>query len=431
MSFLRNALSLLATSTIVAPLGLLTSVVLARLLGAESLGAYSVLVNFATIGVLLSALGWPSAAIYRLRRERVDSPLVATTGLFAMASISLAILLLGWVSEPFVVARLLDGENQLAYRIALFLIPAQLFGRFFVALARGIDRFDLANRYRVALAAGTVLALAVVLGTGEALLLEAIAAFLAVHVLTALGLGLVVLRLTGVALFFSGEELKQSLRYGSKTYVQSIAGQLHEQVDVLMLAFFAVAAPQIAFYAIAVGVVNRLKIIPESISAALFPHVASIDPVQAGEFAARAARHSTIWVWVSAAALGLASPLLVPLVFGEPYAASVLPILILLPGVALLTTYSVLARFFMAINKQGITVRTQIVSLSANVGLNVFLIPEFGIAGAALASLVSYAIEMILIVLAFRAETGERISRTLVVDRADLAEYVERWRNRG
>ena len=52
------------------PLGLLTSVVLARLLGADNLGLYSVLVNFATVAVLLSLFGWPSAVIYRVRSAR-------------------------------------------------------------------------------------------------------------------------------------------------------------------------------------------------------------------------------------------------------------------------------------------------------------------------------------------------------------------------
>lgn len=423
MSFTRNAVSLMATSAVVMPLGLLTNVVLARLLGAELLGGYSVLVNFATIGVLLSALGWPSATIYRIRREGIASPVVVATGLAAMGAISLAVFTVGLLAEELVLEHLLQGATPSAYRIGLALIPVQLYGRLFVALARGMDRFELANRYRIVLATGTVLALLIVLGTGDATLVEAIGALFSVYLISVIGLGIAVIKATGFARLASFSEALATLRYGIKSYAQSIAGQVHEQVDVLMLAAFSVDPAEIAFYAIAVGVVNRLKIIPESISAALFPHVAGIDPHDASLFAARATRHAVAWVWLSALAVGLAAPLIVPLVFGEVFVSSVVPILILLPGVAMLTTYSVLARYFMAVNKQGTTVRTQTVSTVLNIGLNVFLIPRMGILGAALSSLISYGVEMLLIVLAFRVDSGVPLCDTLIVKNADLMEY--------
>ena len=428
MSFVRNALSVLTTSVIVAPLGLLTNAILARMLGPETLGAYAVLVNFATIGALLLALGWPSATIYRMRQAGIDPGLVATSGMIAFSSVALVIAVCGLLLEDHVISFLLEGTPPEAYRVGLGLIIAQLFGRLFVALARGIDRFDLANRYTISVAAGTAAVLVGVLTTGDATLMEAISVLFSVYLVGGVGLGVAVLRLTGLQSLFSRVEISASLRYGSKSYVQSIAGQVHEQVDVLMLAAFSVDPASIAYYAIAVGVVNRLKIIPESLSAALFPHVAGLDPQSAGFFAARAARHALAWVFVTTLVLAVACPWVVPLVFGEPFSASVLPILILLPGAAMLTTYSVLSRYFMAINRQGITVRTQLIATTSNVVLNVILIPRMGILGAATSSLISYGMEMLLIVLAFRSESGSSLRRTLILDVADMKEYGQRCR---
>jgi len=428
LSFIKNALSVLATSAVVAPISLLTSVVLARWLGADTLGSYSVIVNFATVGVMLATLGWPSATVYRLRRSKTDPAQVAASGIATMSAVSLLVLAGGVALQTPITSMLLGGAPITAYRIGLGLVVVQLFGRLFVALARGLDRFDLANRYLFAVALGALVTFVVVFGSGETSLLAAISSFCAVHLMATVGLGVAVLRLTSLRAFPSIVEIGVSLRYGIKSYLQSMAGQVHEQVDILMLAGFAVEPASIAYYAIAVGVVNRLKIVPESLSVALFPHVASLDSRAASVIAARTARHSFTWVVFIAASLAFASPWPIPLISGEPFAESVTPILILLPGAAMLTTYSVLARYFMAVNRQEVTLRTQLVATTANVALNAILIPQFGIRGAAASSLISYGFEMCLIVIAFRRESGLGLGDTLIFRVSDFEPYATRFR---
>ena len=128
-------------------------------------------------------------------------------------------------------------------------------------------------------------------------------------------------------------------------------------------------------------------------------------------------------MWLAVAALSAISPTLVPFLWGQEFTRSVAPLWLLLPGAALLTLYTVLSRYFMALNRQQVTIRTQIASLLVNVALNLVLIPQFGIIGAALASLVSYAVEALLLTRAFSLETGLRYRQILVPDRADLQEY--------
>lgn len=433
MSFLRNATSVVAVSVAVVPLGLLSSIVLARFLEPELLGFYSVIVNFAAITVLVSQLGWPSAVIYRLRRAGTSSSTVASVGLVAttiIASIAVGACLL---AEPLVMSKLLDGAPMQAYRIGLVLLPSQLFGRFFVSLARGCDRFDLANAYRLAVAAGILTALAVVLILGEGALVGAISALATAHATAAFVLGFFVLRLTGLTAALEAGEFAASLRFGFKTWAQTIAGQVHEQIDLFMLAALLGEPEQVAFYAIAISVVNRVKIIPEAFSAALFPHVSGMAPDQAAQFAARACRNSTAIVWLTAIVLGAIAPLLIPLIYGAAYAESVRPILVLLPASALLTTYMLLSRYFMSVDRQQVTIATQVVSTAANVALNLMLIPMYGILGAAAASLCSYSLEAALIVLAFRRASGVGFSALFVLQRSDFAALRQRldaWRAR-
>jgi len=158
-----------------------------------------------------------------------------------------------------------------------------------------------------------------------------------------------------------------------------------------------------------------------------------MPPGDAATFAARACRHSTAFVWLTALALAVAGPLLVPLIYGEPYAASVVPMLVLLPATALLTTYMLLSRFFMSIDRQQVGIATQAVSAVVNVGLNLVLIPRLGVLGAALASLFSYTLEAALITAAFRWTSGIGIASIFVLRREDwraLRARVEGWMQR-
>jgi O-antigen/teichoic acid export membrane protein len=182
------------------------------------------------------------------------------------------------------------------------------------------------------------------------------------------------------------------------------------------------------FYAIAVRVIDRLKLVPDALGASLFPKVAGLAEDEAGRLTAYVSRHSVLWVVATVAALGLLAPVFVPLLFGEEYVASIPPLLVLLFAMALLTVYRLLSRYFVAVGRQTPNVVTQILSTALNFGLNLLWIPRYGILGAAYASLVSYALETVLITIAFRLDSGQPLRDTLVIRRGDFAEYSRRLR---
>jgi O-antigen/teichoic acid export membrane protein len=116
----------------------------------------------------------------------------------------------------------------------------------------------------------------------------------------------------------------------------------------------------------------------------------------------------------------------VPSVYGEPYRFSVVPVLILLPAMALHTLFRIMAYYFAALDRQRINIQTQFTAIALNLVLNFLLIPHFGILGAAAASLCSYALEAILIVLAFVRSSGHRVSEVVLFGRQDLVPYRRR-----
>ncbi|MCZ6783058.1 MAG: oligosaccharide flippase family protein [Proteobacteria bacterium] len=145
MNFFRNAAGMLLTSTVNVPLGLVTSIVLARYLSVDDRGLYSLALTFTALVAILSRVGWPSASIYRLRRVGSDPAEVAGAGLVAVAAISAVVVPVCLFFEPFFTERVLDNAPARVYYLVLALGPLQLLIQVLSAIARGIDRFRLQN----------------------------------------------------------------------------------------------------------------------------------------------------------------------------------------------------------------------------------------------------------------------------------------------
>ncbi|MAG32821.1 MAG: hypothetical protein CL908_18240 [Deltaproteobacteria bacterium] len=422
MNFARNAAGLLLTSAVGIPISFATSVVLARFLSVEDRGIYSLLTTFALVAVILGQMGWPTASIYRLRRVGSPAQRVATTGVVAVVVISTMIVLSCWQLRPLLSERFLNDAPARLFHLAVAAIPLQLLSLFFGSLARGTDRFVIQNAYKVLLDIGTLAIVCWALIVRDGALLELMVASLAIQAVCCSGYALAVLRHTGLSFGFDWRETRESMAFGLKSYLQALAGQIHERIDVFMIAYLLRDPEQVAFYAIAVGIVQRIMIVPTSIGSAAYPQLAGLGRAAGAEFAARINRQSLLSVLAAALVLALIVPWAVPLVFGEPYRASVMPLEVLLPGVAMFSIYKTLSRYFTAIDRQQANISTQIVSVIVNVLLNLWWIPLFGIMGAALASLASYALEAVLISIVFSRSTGVRLRTFLVVRREDFVQ---------
>jgi O-antigen/teichoic acid export membrane protein len=410
VSFVRNALSLLATTAFITPLRLVIVVVLARLLSPDDLGIYTVTIAFATISMLIAQLGLSSSAVYRIRRLALPPAQVCGSVLVTcmiLGGLSAGLLLL---AEPLLAEQILPLDSTQAYRFGILIAFPQLLGASFVGVALGIDRFDIANLYRVVNTVGQLVGLGVVLGPLDGGLVEALSVVAGVHLLASGYLVVSVVRSVGISVQGYWEQLGPALRYGLKSHAQSLAGNLHEQIDIFMLAYLLADPPQIAVYSIAVGIITQLKLIPTALAGALFPEIAGRPTEEGPALAARAARHCFLSVSLVAFGIAVIAPVIVPLAFGEVYVKSVPIVLVLLPGMVLLANFLLLGRFFMAIDRQQTSISVQAPAVLLNVGLNAWLIPRYGIMGAAVSSLLSYAVEFVVMATVFLASTGQRPS---------------------
>lgn len=426
MNLFRNTLMIFATAIASVPVQLITGVILARYLSVEDRGLYAVALSFAGILALVVELGWGPAAIYRLRRAGAPRARVATTALAAALAISGAVAVVCIPLESWISARFLDGAPPRIFYLALAIFPFLLGLTLFSSIARALDRFALQNGALLANNVGRLAAMAIVLVAWGGALEEVLVAYLLVQAAATLYLIASVLYTTGVDLGVDPGEIQATLRFGVRVYVARTAGGLHERLPIILIAYFLTDASELAFFAVSAAVVGMLRMLPEAIGGALFPKLAGLHASQVGVLTARASRHCLLWVGGSLLGAGAIGPFAIPLLYGDPYAASTVPFLVLLPGAWLYAMQRIYSNYFAALGHLSPVVRSQILATLLSVALNVWLIPLMGILGAALATLVSFGVGVVVLTLSFLLHSQCGLREIFVFRWDDLDPYRRR-----
>jgi O-antigen/teichoic acid export membrane protein len=213
--------------------------------------------------------------------------------------------------------------------------------------------------------------------------------------------------------------LLESMHFGVRAWAGSLARLLNFRTDQIILGFLASEAT-LGIYAVAVNASEALLYLPAATATALLPIAARADPHVQVEQALRAFR-STVLVTTGlilvAAVLG---PLLLPVLFGSAYDASVEPFLLLLPGAFGFAATAIFSSALMASSSPGRSSLGPFVSLVVGVGLDLLLIPRFGASGAAAAASVAFLAGGYVALVMFRSKHPFERRSLLLLRRGDL-----------
>ena len=177
---------------------------------------------------------------------------------------------------------------------------------------------------------------------------------------------------------------------GAQTYPASVSGYFSYRADVLVLSAILGEASSIGLYTFAVSLAELAFMIPDSVSTVFYPRVAGMERKEADLLAPQVSRFTVLVTALGV--LGLLPLAWVMTSFILPaYGASIVPFLILLPGIVALSVSKVVSGYISGLGLPLAVARASLANLGINVIANVILIPIIGIAGAALASLISYA----------------------------------------
>ena len=407
--------------------GLATSIILARVLGPEGKGIYTLIILIPTVLGMLGTLGIEIANVYFSANRRYKLSDIVSNSLVSSIALGLFVVLFFWVvSTTDAFQGFLAANNITPFYLwlAVLTLPILLLSGFFNRILLGreeIIKFNSVSIFQSILQLGLIIIFLIVLAQG---VFGAVLAYVITTVCIALLVTLLIKKLSKIRLAVNFELLKESLRYGGKGYIGNVAQFLNYRLDIFLVAYFLDVAA-VGFYVLAVGMVERLWMIPGSIGTVLFPRVSAIDKTQANQLTPKVSRHTLFIVFIlSIILLVLARPL-IQLLFGTVFLPSVEPLMILLPGIVVLSFAKVLTSDLAGRGKPEFGTLAAFVSLAVNIPLNLFLIPRWGIAGAAFASTVAYGLATLVVIIAFRKLSKTSWRDILLIKGADFKVYTD------
>lgn len=422
----KSGLITLLTQLSVFIFGFATSIILARVLGPEGKGIYTLIILIPAVLGMLGTLGIEIANVYFSANRRYKLSDIISNSLISSIGLGLIIILLFWgLSTTNVFQGFLAANNiPLLYLwLAVFTVPIVLLSGFFNRILLGreeIIKFNSVGIFQSVLQLGLIVILLIVLAQG---VFGAVLSYIITAICVALLAILFVKRFGKINFSINFGLLKESLRYGGKGYIGNVTQFLNYRLDIFLVAYFLDVAA-VGFYVLAVGIVERLWMIPGSIGTVLFPRVSAIKDAQANQLTPKVSRHTLFIVFVlSIILLVLARPL-IQFFFGTAFLPSVEPLMILLPGIVALSFAKVLTSDLAGRGRLEFGMWAAFVSLAVNIPLNLLLIPKWGIAGAAFASTVAYSIAALVVIIAFTKLAKVSWGDILLIKGDDFKVYI-------
>ncbi len=217
--------------------------------------------------------------------------------------------------------------------------------------------------------------------------------------------------------------LKAQVKFGVQGQAGNILQLLNYRVDKYVALAF-VGTSGVGIYAIAVGVTESIWFIANAVSVVLVPRLTRAHRDEAAELTPLFCRHTVFLSLLGAAAVGVASPVLLPLMFGDAFSPAVAAVWWLLPGTVALAATKVLAGYIFSQGKPLINSYITVASLVVTIAADLALIPIFGVPGAAAASSLAYTTSLVLSLAAYQRLSGRSAWRTLAINAGDLRLYL-------
>ena len=390
-TFARRVGGIFATRVVQFGLAFTTSILISRLLGREGKGTFVAISTLPGTLTVLGSLALPNAVNYFAGKGHSVASLTraafALTAVFSALLIAIAWFFLPWLESSFLSAA--AGHDTLL-RVILLTLPMSMLVTFGASILYGRQDVRAYNFIQIGQAVTSLLSAVVLVGVLRLGVPGAVAGSVLVTVLTTVAVMETVRRLGRRDSAGPTVPRRALFSYGLRLYPSSFGGFANARADTYILQALLVNSPeQLGLYATAVTMAELVFYVPDSIATLFMPRVAGSTVEDANRMLGRFARFSTL-VTVGIA-LALIPVAFVGIHLVLPQFVDCLPaFFVLLPAVVSLSLAKIMISYMAGRGRAGMVSVANVVALVLNVGLNIILIPRFGIVGASLASLGSY-----------------------------------------
>ena len=398
------------------------TILVTRVTGAHGRGIYTLGSSVAILAAMITALGISWAGIYYIGKRLF--PLADVVSTLLTVSVAAAGVAMVGLASAYVLFQHTYFKEVSPTQAVIIVALTALFqlATTSSSIVLGMNRpIHYAGISMVQLVVALVIQ--VILAVSGSLTATSALVALAVGAATSAAFGLVLVgREVPLRLGLDSRILRSFLNFGIRGYAANLMMFLNYRLDALIVNGLS-GVVSLGYYSVATAMAETLWYGANGFALVMFPHVSSLERKEADRITPVVCRNTVFMTLLGAVAMFAISRQLIQFVFGSGMIPALHPLWLLLPGIVTLSAAKVISSYLGGIGKPIYSTYIAAVTVTLTVGLDVLLIPRYGISGAAAASSIVYTCTAIASVWIFKIESGAGFLETLFVRPDDFVRY--------
>jgi stage V sporulation protein B len=229
-----------------------------------------------------------------------------------------------------------------------------------------------------------------------------------------------------IKISFSLNTLRNMLYYGIRAQFSNFVQYFTYSLDVLIIGYFLGDIPNALYGGVAVPLATMMWQIPGVIATIIYPSVSNSDDKEyIKDITNKTTRISIVAIVLCCIILALVSRPLVLAYAGSSYVKSggangaVLPLLLLIPGIAFFSISKILANSLAGMGRIDINLKISAIVCILTVVLDFTFIPIYGIIGASVVTSVTYICHAVLTLFFYKRLTDSRVRDIILINKGD------------
>jgi len=410
----KTVINTLLTNAITFIIGFTIQIIISRVFGPELTGSYFIAVFFVNIIFAFFSFSLSNTFIY-IKKKFTDRDTLPSFVLMSSV-LMISAMLMGLIFVYLFEKNLFSGCPVKI--LFFFLLEIPFF--FIVSLGQGIlfseERIIRFNAYSLT---AKIILLA---GTLSVYHIKSIYIPIAASILSQVILALLLIKKAKINLKpgFDREVIAESMKYGFVINSTIVITLLHYRADVFLINML-VGTYFVGIYSVAVGISERIWILSNSISTSLFPKVVNVnDEIEKVRITNRVSRISNTFSFVIVIIMEFFADSIISIFFKDKFIGAISPMRIILPGIYMIGMSRLLSNYLSAVGKQKVLLYTKFTALAINIYLNLLLIPQMGINGAALSTLITYLLSTTAVLIYYCRKTKSKILEVAIIRYDDI-----------
>jgi len=388
-----------ASSIVVLLLHFFQKPIMARYLGPDGFGLFSMAIMIIGIIELIAAFGIDSALVKFVAEYKGKEQKDKVSSLVSSAFIT--ILIIGVITSIalFIFSNIFANifnmpPLSLLLKIYALVFPFSLAHAIIISFFNGLREmryYAFIRLLQASLALTFILALLMLgLGVVGAMLGTVFAIFVT------MSLAMVIMK-RFVRFTFSDykKNTKMLASFGSRLAGANMIGQIYSSIDTIMIGYF-LTSTDVGYYAVAISLSKFFWLVPRAMSTVAYPAIseywANNNHQAINKLVDKATKYSAcILVFAGMSVIFFAKGI-VTFLFTSDFLPAVLPLSILIIGTVIYGIMASIGDIFASVGKVNLVLKISAIHAVVSVLLNIALIPIYGVIGAATATAASYVL---------------------------------------